>query len=278
MDPFYLRLILAFVISGTWITFATVAAEKFGSTLGGVLVGMPSNIVVAFFFIGWTQGSQQLFNTTTPFPLTFAVNSIFLLVYAILARRGLILGISGALFVWIVLEIPIVLWNVTNFSVALGAWLIIFLLCFWALEKQPGIRSQHKVTVSYTPASVMWRALLSGTMVSCAVVMSRIGGPMWGSVFASFPAVMTSTLIITSTSGGVDFSRSLTIPLLVSSQVNCMVYALVIRYTVLSLGVVEATIVAYVCAMLSTYLTYNFMKVRQDSGAFHFTRRFFSRI
>ena len=73
--PFILKLALSFLIGGIWITVASVAAERMGSKIGGVIGGLPSTAVVAFGFIGWTQGAQQAYDATTAFPLAFAANA-----------------------------------------------------------------------------------------------------------------------------------------------------------------------------------------------------------
>ena len=60
-DTFILKLALSFFIGGLWITIASVAAERLGSKIGGVIGGLPSTAVVAFGFVGWTQGAQQIY-------------------------------------------------------------------------------------------------------------------------------------------------------------------------------------------------------------------------
>ena len=47
-DTFILKLALSFLIGGLWITVASVAAERLGSKIGGVIAGLPSTAVVAF--------------------------------------------------------------------------------------------------------------------------------------------------------------------------------------------------------------------------------------
>src|SRR3990170_3753635 len=81
MDPFLLKLVLSFVVGGSWIAAVTVLAERHGTKVGGLIGGIPSTVIVTYFFIGWTQGPDQVLQATTIFPLAFSVNYVFFIVY-----------------------------------------------------------------------------------------------------------------------------------------------------------------------------------------------------
>ena len=257
---FILKLALSFLIGGLWITVASVAAERLGSKIGGVLGGLPSTAVVAYGFIAWTQGAQQAYEATTAFPLAFAVNAFFLVAYAALAPRGLWAGIGAALMTWLAGE-ALVLWlNVQNIWVSVGAWIVALVVAYLALERWLGVRSHERVAVRYTVGQMLGRAAFAGGIVALAVLGSRVGGPIWGSIFAAFPALYTSTLILVSRSAGVAFSRSLTTPLMVSSLVNVTIFVLAFRFVVFRLPLGGALAAAYAVSMVSAYGTYVFIQ------------------
>jgi len=262
MDTFYYKLIFSLIVGGVWITLATIIAERFGSKVGGVIGGLPSTAVVAFFFIAWTQGPQQMFDVTTVFPMTFAANAIYLVVYAILVRRGLWPGIAGGLLVWGLLETLLILSGVKSFPASLVIWLVILLLSYHILENRLHVRSHGRVAIRYSPTQVAWRGVFAGAMVAFAVVMSKVGGPIVGSIFSSFPALFTSTMIITARSAGVQFARALVTPLLISSEVNVVVFAIALRYVILGVSLPAAIAIAYGVSMVSAYLTYLFIKAK----------------
>ena len=54
-DLLILHLILAFVVGGTWVSSATLIAERYGSALGGLVGGLPAISIVSFLFIGLNQ-------------------------------------------------------------------------------------------------------------------------------------------------------------------------------------------------------------------------------
>jgi hypothetical protein len=259
-DIFILRLILSFLIGGLWITAASVLAERMGSKIGGVIGGLPSTAVVAFGFIGWTQGAQQAYDATSAFPLTFAINALYMVAYAALSPRGLGPGIGAALTTWFLSEALILWLHVSNIWVSMAVWIAALVIAYLALERWLRVRSHERVKIRYTAGQMLGRAAFAGGIVVLAVLASRVGGPIWGSIFAAFPALYTSTLILVSRSAGVAFSRSLTTPLMISSMVNVTVFVLALRWTVLQLPLGGALAVAYGLSMVSAYGTYEFIK------------------
>ena len=54
---FLLNIILAFFIAGSFIALLTLLAERFGSTIGGLIANLPSNILITMIFISLTRGT-----------------------------------------------------------------------------------------------------------------------------------------------------------------------------------------------------------------------------
>jgi CubicO group peptidase (beta-lactamase class C family) len=259
-SDFLLRLALSFLIGGLWITAASVLAERMGSKIGGVIGGLPSTVVVAFGFIGWTQGAQQLYDATTAFPLAFAVNAFYMVAFAAFSPRGLGAGIGAALTVWFLTEALILWLGVNNILVSMALWGVALVSAYLALERWLKVRSHERVRIRYTARQMLGRAAFAGGIVALAVLGSRVGGPIWGSVFAAFPALYTSTLILVSRSVSVSFARSLATPLMISSMVNVTVFVLALRLLALRLPLGWALAASYVASMISAYGTYAFIR------------------
>jgi len=261
MTPaFILKLALSFLIGGLWITLASVAAERLGSKIGGVIGGLPSTAVVAFGFIGWTQGAQQVYDATTAFPLAFAANAFYLVAYAALSPRGLWAGIGAALLTWLSGEALILWLDIQDIWISVAVWIAALVVAYLALERWLGVRSHERVKIRYTTGQMAGRALFAGGIVALAVLGSQIGGAIWGSILAAFPALYTSTLILVSRSAGVPFSRSLATSLMISSVVNVTFFVLALRLVVLHLPLGGALAAAYAVSMGSAYGTYRFIK------------------
>ena len=80
-EIFFLKLALSFIVGSVWISTATILAEKFGTKVGGILAGLPSTMVVALFFIGWTQTPQIAAEAATVVPIIMGIDAVFIVVY-----------------------------------------------------------------------------------------------------------------------------------------------------------------------------------------------------
>jgi hypothetical protein len=261
-DFFLLKLLLAFVVGSSIVTLSTVAAEKFGSKVGGFIGGLPSTVAITLFFIGFVQTPQVASEATNIIPLVVGFNGLFLVIYAVLARWGFATGFAGALSVWLFLSFLAVILDVQSFWFSLSIFLILLIGSYSFLEKKLRLRSGGKVEVRITPSQIAFRALFSGSIVTAGVYLSKVGGIIWGGILSPFPAVFITTLVITWKSRGVEFSRMITKPLLISGMVNTVVFAAAARYFYLLSGLVLGTILAYAISGISAYGTYVFIKAK----------------
>src|SRR3989440_5528719 len=113
-DLLILHLILAFMVGGAWVSSATLIPERYGSALGGLVGGLPAISIVSFLFIGLNQGPQTASQATIVFPLALSFTMSFLLVYALLSKRGFRVAFLAALFVWASLSVITGLLNLRN--------------------------------------------------------------------------------------------------------------------------------------------------------------------
>ena len=101
MDLFLVRLLLSFLIGGTWVTIITESTVKYGPRIGGLLAGFPSTVAFSLAFIGWTQSAATAVEATTALPLALAFTAAFPLVYAFLAKGGRFrFALAGSLVFW----------------------------------------------------------------------------------------------------------------------------------------------------------------------------------
>jgi hypothetical protein len=255
-----MKILLSFVVGGIWVSITTLSSEKFGSTVGGFLGGLPSTVVITMFFIAWTQGPERAFQATTAFPLAFAFNAVFLIIYSIFVRRGLVIGIAISIFIWSCLQGLLVISRIDSFLVSLIGWFLIFVISYLILVKSLRIKLYAKLPADTKYHQIVWRAIFSGSMIAFAVILSRFGGPLLGGIFAAFPSVYISTLIISYRVGGINFSRSLVTPLMISGLINCTVFITIFRYIIFYFPLIEATAIAYGLSIISAYGTYTLQK------------------
>jgi uncharacterized membrane protein (GlpM family) len=256
---FFLKLGLGFIAGSSVVTLATLAAERFGSKVGGLIGGIPSTSVVALLFIGIVQSPEYVLQATNVIPLVMGYNSLYLVVFVCLSRHSFMVGLGGALATWFVFTLLTIALDFHHFGLGLAIFLLLFLCSYYILEKRLHLPAVAGVPVRFSPLQIIVRSLFSGLVIALVIFLSKVSGPLIGGIFAVFPAVFTSTLVITFLSRGVDSARALTKPLLVSAMVNVIVYVIAVRSFYPGLGLILGTIVALAITGVSVYVTYSFI-------------------
>lgn len=251
----------------SWIAVSPkffTSSERFGSRLGGLIGGLPSTAVIALFFIGLTQSPIIASQAAVFIPIVQGINSVFIVVYLLGVTRNFAASLVWALIVWFVLTSLLVFYRLQNGWVSIIGWLGLGLGSYLIVEKRLGIQSHSRQRVRYTAFHVGLRAIFGGTIIALAVLIGKLGGALYGGIFATFPAMFLSTLVITYHSGGVSFSKAVAKSLLVSGVINVPVYALAVRWLYPEWGLAWGTIAAFTLALGSGYLTYRFMRLKMD--------------
>jgi len=239
------RLLLSFLVGSLWIVFATVMAEKKGTTFGGVLGGFPSTAAFSFLFIGLNQSPEIAVDATVVFPLIFAVTNTFLLFFVFFSKKGFLIGIGTSLIIWLVSSALILFSGFKDFYISLLFGLIISILTYFLFTRKINLQPFTGKKNLYTKKEIFLRGLGAGVVVAVSVFLSQIGGPVLGGVAAAFPAVFTSTLIILNKSKGLEFTRSMSKPLVFSGIFTVIPYSIVVHYSYPVVGVWFGTLIAY---------------------------------
>ena len=162
IDPFAYKLFLSFIVGGLWTVVGTAIGERSGTKAGGVIAGMPSAIVVALFFIGWTQSPEVASEATTLVPLVLAFIALFCVVYVLLYPTGFARAIVVGLAFWFAVSLGIVFAGVNRFSHSLIGWAVIVPSCYIVFEKVLRIPSAGRRTNSPTWRQLLFRSVLGG--------------------------------------------------------------------------------------------------------------------
>jgi hypothetical protein len=261
-NTFWLKLALGFLVGCLWVTLTTLSAERFGSKVGGLIGGLPSTVVIALLFIGYTQSPLVAAQATTVMPLAQGMNGLFIIAFILLIPSGLKTALPISLLVWFSLATVLYLLNLQNFVTSVIGWLILLAFCYLMTEKWMEIPSRSKQGIAYPPTQLIWRALFGGAVISFPVMMGKLGGPLLGGIFGSFPAMFLSTLVITSHIGGAAYSKPVGKSLLVSGLINVPLYEIMVRFLYPMVGLALGTAIAVVLSIGTGYLTFLFMKSR----------------
>jgi uncharacterized membrane protein (GlpM family) len=261
-ELFLLKLLLSFLVGGLFVSACTVAAERFGTNVGGIIGGFPSTIAVTLLFIGVTSSPEALTDVTDVVPLVVGFNGLFLVSFAILARRGLFRGLGGGLLVWFVLSFGAVLSGFRSFPASVLTFAALLAFAYYLLQHRLKLPVHGESRVRPSAGQIAGRAAFSGSIIALAVYLNRTAGPVVGGLFAVFPAAFVSTLVIASRARGVEFARTLTKPMMISGMINVVVYGICVRYFYPTMGLTLGTAGALAISLVTAFGTYRFVDSR----------------
>jgi uncharacterized membrane protein (GlpM family) len=261
VDPFFLKLFLSFIAGSIWVVIATVIAEKHGSKIGGLILGLPSTIVLALFFIGWTESPQAAVDASVLIPIMGAINTAFVLCYLTLAKKGLFRALTAAFILWFILSATLVVTGFSDFALSIIIFLPSLPLSIYLIERVLRIRSEPGREVVYTHHQLLFRGLFTGSVIASAVFLSKIGGPVLGGVFSMFPAMGTSTIVVTHLAHGPKFSSAV-IKVSVLSGIAIVIYGFSVMYCYPRFGLELGTIISLIIAMLSGFFVHHSLNKR----------------
>jgi uncharacterized membrane protein (GlpM family) len=257
-DIFLIKIVLSFLVGGTWVTAATLLADKHGTKIGGLITGLPSTALISLFFIGWTQSPAAATEATTIIPLIGAVNALFLLVYISLVKKNFWIALSSSLLFWGLSSSIIIFLKFNNFYLSLIIYFVVVFVSFSIIEKGIKVKSETGRKIMNTLGAMIFRGIFSGLIIALAVVMGKVGGPLLGGMFAMFPAMFTGTLLITFFTHGPLFSSAMMKVALISA-ISVVLYAVLVRTSYIPLGLLGGTLVSIAVSFAAAGLLHIFI-------------------
>lgn len=90
--------------------------------------------------------------------------------------------------------------------------------------------------------------------------MTKLGGRVFGSIFAAFPAMFISALAITYKTQRIEYSREMTKPLMVTGMVTIAIYAIAVRYSYSNVELYMGTPLSIFLLAISANFTYRLIQ------------------
>lgn len=205
MDFFWIKVALSFCIGGLYIAGSLRLAEKYGSRIGGILVGLPSTTLISVIFIAWTQNAQVALDAIPIIPLSVALSSVFIVLFILFSRYGTVKALVTALLIWFCMTGSLVILEFRDVQVSLLLSIIVFSGTFLFFKRIPDRKS---APIKLTKRQFIGRACLTGSIIALAVILAKFLGPLWGGLFGSFPAAYSSSLVLLTRAHGRDFAAS----------------------------------------------------------------------
>ncbi len=258
MQSFVIKWILSLLIGSFWVTISTIIAEKVDGKLGGLIVGLPSTAVVSLLFIGLTQGVEAATTASMVMPLSSGLYCFFFLAYLIQTKKGFAVGFVSSMIVWFIFAFIASKLPVSDLLTSTVIWLVLITTSIWWAVKNINI-DETKIPKKIQSSPLWIKASLTGIVISTIVLISKLAGPTWGGIFATFPALTISTFLITIKSGGVEFTRLIAKNVLISTTTTIGLLAIFAYFFFPIFGVIFGTVLAYVALLLVSIPLYQFI-------------------
>ncbi|MDA3867878.1 MAG: DUF3147 family protein [Salinivirgaceae bacterium] len=249
MDEIVWQVFQSFVIAGIWIALATFIAEKLGSRIGGAIANLPSTILVSLVYVSIVRSPQYAAEAALAAPMGMAINTVFLFVFVLLMKRPLWIATLASLTVWCCLAFVASHFPDTGIVPLVVLYLSVMIVSFLLLEHVFKVPSAEKRAIPFRWWTIFMRALFAGSVVGSTVVISSFANSFWTGIFATFPAVMLSSMLILRLAQGPDFARAVGKTMVLAS-VNIIVFAGAVHFLYPLWGVLWGTVVAFLLATL----------------------------
>jgi uncharacterized membrane protein (GlpM family) len=197
---FWYELALKMALTALVVVITSVAVERSGPFIGALIAALPTAAGAAYAILAIEHPPSFIAASAIGSAATGAAVSIFALVYTVLAqRRGLVLSLGVALLVWFVAValLRLVAWTPLS-AAALNAVVFAITIPLSWRYRASGPPKKFLRTAFDIPV----RALAAAIVVAVVTTASYSIGSFASGVFALFPIIFCSSIVILHTRVG----------------------------------------------------------------------------
>ena len=247
-------IILYGVFAGLVAILVTVAIERFGGFIGGVLGTIPSTIIPAAAGVYAIEGEESLIASMSVVPIGMLINGMFLGVWIVfpkyINKDNLKLPITTlvSLGTWAVLAFIslLIARQVTDGMISEVTLGIIGLVALAILAVRFNIQSRDapkgKNKVPLVILSI--RGIAAGLAIAACLVLAELGLPFVAGLASAFPAIFLTSMVALWISQGPQVPQGAAAPMMLGGA-SVSVYALLAMWSLPSFGIVIGSIVAW---------------------------------
>ncbi len=247
------------LMAGVVATGVTVAIERWGGQLGGLIGTMPSTIVPASIGIAQQSTDAAAFEAAMYItPAGMFLNALFLYLWRALpprlpqgwSLRGRLAAMTAvSLACWLVAALVMVLvvgalreqaaWTLP--ALGWGTTALIALVGVLACRKAPPAPGGRKPV---SPTTLFARGALAAVAIGAAVFLATIGGPLAAGVAAVFPAIFLTTMVSLWISQGESVQVGAVGPMMLGST-SVAAFSVIAAAAIPALGTAPGVLVAW---------------------------------
>jgi len=190
---FALTLVIKMVVTAAFLLAATITAERAGPLIGGLVATLPISAGPVYIFLALDHDAHFIAQSALGSFVTNAYNTIFAVVYALLAQNhSLMVSFGIAMAIWIALAFAgtMVTWTVAS------AIILNIVVIGFALWISAPLRHAPMPRVETRWYDLVLRAGMVALLVGIVVTLSFRIGPTASGNLVVFPIVLSSIIII----------------------------------------------------------------------------------
>ena len=250
--------LLSAVFAGVVATAVTVAIEKWGGLIGGLLGTVPSTIVPAGIGMYVAGGEDVLVMSMSVVPLGMLLNALFLGAWVVIPRWCpdapylLVLTTVGALAFWSLLGMVfLVAVDEATFYLSLqqlalgGLALLVATAVVFNRRPQPTPKGTNRVSMMVLVA----RGVMAATAIGIAVGLSGLGFPTLAGLASVFPAIFLTSMVALWLAQGPTVPQGAAGPMMLGGA-SVAVYANVAMWSLPAYGAVVGSAMAWVASVV----------------------------
>ena len=247
-------IILYGIFAGLVAILVTVAIEKFGGFIGGVLGTVPSTIIPAAAGVYALEGDDSLTASMSVVPIGMLINGVFLGVWIILPkyiasdRLKLPITVVVSLLTWAVMALLslIIAREVTDDTISemtlgtIGIVLLAILAIMFNLSNRAAPKGLNKVPIIILSI----RGIAAGLAIAACLVLAEIGLPFVAGLASAFPAIFLTSMVALWLSQGPQVPQGAAAPMMLGGA-SVSVDALLAMWSLPSFGIFIGSIIAW---------------------------------
>jgi len=248
-------ILVSAALAGIVATAVTVAIEKWGGLIGGLLGTAPSTIVPAAIGMYLAGGEEALQASLSIVPFGMMLNALFLGAWLVLPRWSeqrrypLLVTTLASLAVWASLGTVLLLvagsetlsaWSARTMALVGFSCLLVVVVGF---NRQP--QQAPKGTKSVSKQVLLMRGVMAATAIGVAVLLSGLGYPLLAGLASVFPAIFLTSMVALWLAQGPTVPRGAAGPMMLGGA-SVAVYANLAMWSLPAYGVVWGSVLAWV--------------------------------
>ena len=265
-------ILLSALFAGIVAVLVTVAIEKWGGIVGGVLGTLPTTIVPAAIGMYLEAGSQDLATSMSLIPFWMLLNALFVASWVVYPRINpdatltkmifVSLGFWSFLAIFMTISLTESLNYFSELSVGIAGFVCLVCLGLWMTWipiKAP--RGKNSVTKQV----LVMRGLAAATAIGIAVQFASMGLPIVAGLASVFPAIFLTTMVALWISQGADVPTGAAGPMMLGGS-SVGMYSLIAPYALPEHGIYLGSAICWIASVCLTSLpAYAWLSWRKTS-------------